>query len=164
VPVEPEPPGAVLSLGEPLGAVLVPGVDEAVLVLGAGVEADVDCAGAFVGVAAGVVVPVGAVGGAGVALLPVQAAITSNAVAPYARERAHRPWDFTICSSSNNWAQEAPGPKCCLIIHTPTFETGSCHETLIVGESQIERPGTRWLRDLSVGADPKRRAASRRGG
>jgi hypothetical protein len=101
----------VLALGSVLGSVLVPGVDEAVLVLGGALCGVVDVAGLAVGVAAGAVVPVGAVGGAGVAVLPAQAAITSSAVAPYARERAHRPWDFTMCSSSNNPGTGSPRPE-----------------------------------------------------
>jgi hypothetical protein len=45
------------------------------------------------------VVAAGCVAGAlgvGVAVAPWQAEITRTAVAPYTRERAHRPWNLTI--------------------------------------------------------------------
>jgi len=63
------------------------------------------------GTAVAVVVAGGGVAGAlgvGVAVAPWQAEITRTAVAPYTRERAHRPWNFTIGSSSNDSGLGSP--------------------------------------------------------
>lgn len=102
--------GSVLALA--LGSVLGP-LEASVLgaVLGAVDSVDVD--GAVLGAVDGAVLgAVDGVLGVGVAVVPLQAEITRMAVAPYARERAHRPWDFTMWFLLQQpWTREAPEPK-----------------------------------------------------
>lgn len=88
-------------LDEPLGAVRLAPAPVAVAAAAVGVDAatlagDVVVAGAAVGVAC---------------VAELQAEITRIALAPYTRRRIHRPWDFTMCSSSNDSRSGSPRPQ-----------------------------------------------------
>jgi hypothetical protein len=61
---------------------------------------------------AGVVVVTGAeAAGAVACAAELQAEITRIALAPYTRRRIHRPWDFTMYSSSNDSRPGSPRPQ-----------------------------------------------------